>query len=123
MNVALWIAQGLLAVFALGAGAAKLVQPRAKLVERMAYVEDFSDGAIKAIGGLEVLAAIGLILPGITKIAPVLVPLAAVGLALVHIGAIIVHTRRKEFQVIPVNVIVILVAAFVAWGRFGPYAL
>lgn len=123
MNVALWIAQGLLAAFALAAGVTKLTQSRAKLAARSPYVEDFSDGAIKAIGGLEVLAAIGLILPGITKIAPVLVPLAAIGLILVHIGAIVVHVRRNEPQVLPVNVIVIVVAAFVAWGRFGPYPL
>ncbi|MGH3802780.1 MAG: DoxX family protein [Pseudonocardiaceae bacterium] len=123
MNVTLWIAQGLLAAVALGGGLAKLAQPRAKLLARMAFVEDFSDGAIKTIGALEVLAAIGLILPGITKIAPVLVPLAAVGLILLHIGAIITHVRRKEAQIIPVNIILIALAAFVAWGRFGPYAL
>lgn len=123
MNVTLWIAQGLLAAVALGGGLTKLTQPRAKLVPRMAFVEDFSDGAIKTIGALEVLAAIGLILPGITKIAPVLVPLAAVGLILLHIGAIITHVRRNEARIIPVNIILIALAAFVAWGRFGPYAL
>jgi hypothetical protein len=46
----------------------------------MTFMEDFTDGPIKAIGALEGLAAVGLILPGITGIAPVLVPLAAIGL-------------------------------------------
>ena len=121
MNIALWVAAGLLAVAFLAAGLSKLVQPKEKLAERTPYVEDFSAGAVKAIGGLEVLGAIGLILPGITKIAPVLVPLAATGLALMMIGAIVVHLRRGEKQIV-VNIVLLALAVFVAWGRFGPYA-
>jgi uncharacterized membrane protein YfcA len=55
-------------------------------------------------------------------IAPILVPLAAVGLALVMVGAIVVHARRKEPMNIVVNVVLIALAIFVAWGRFGPYS-
>jgi hypothetical protein len=68
------------------------------------------------------LAAIGLILPALLDIAPVFVPLAATGLVLVMIGAIVTHVRRKEHAVLRANVILLLLAAFVAWGRFGPYA-
>ncbi|HET7901849.1 MAG TPA: DoxX family protein, partial [Candidatus Nanopelagicales bacterium] len=74
------------------------------------------------IGVLEVLGAIGLILPGITGIAPFLVPLAATGLALLMIGAIVVHARRGERQPIGANIVLLLLAVFVAWGRFGAYA-
>jgi uncharacterized membrane protein YphA (DoxX/SURF4 family) len=77
---------------------------------------------IKARGVLEILAAIGLILPAALDIAPILVPLAATGLVLMMIGAIIVHSRRKETQALPINIILLLLAAFVAWGRFGPYS-
>lgn len=122
MNVVLWIVAGVLAAAFLGAGLAKLTQPKAKLAKQMAWVEDFSQPTIRLIGTAEVLAAIGLILPAIFGIATVLVPLAATGLVIVMIGAIITHARRHEANLIVVNVILLALAAFVAWGRFGPYA-
>lgn len=122
MNIVLWIVAIALALAFLAAGLSKLVQSKEKLAPRMAWVEDFETGPIKTIGALEVLGAIGLVLPGVTGIAPILVPLAATGLALLMIGAIVVHARRGETQAIPVNVVLLLLAVFVAWGRFGPYA-
>ncbi len=124
MNVVLWILAGLLAAFFLAAGATKLAQSKEKLTAspNMAWAPDFSPGVIKMIGALEVLAAIGLILPAALDIVPVLVPLAAVGLMLVMIGAAATHARRKETQAIAMNVVLLAVAAVVAWGRFGPYS-
>jgi len=58
----------------------------------------------------------------VTGIAPILTPLAAVGLLLIMIGAIVTHLRRGEARTIVVNVVLLLLAAVVAWGRFGPYA-
>ncbi len=123
MNVALWIVQGLLAAAFLMAGAMKLFKSRAELSEKMGWVDDFSEGVIKTIGGLEVLGAVGLILPGITGVAPVLVPLAAVGLGLTQVGAIVVHGRRGEMQNVVVSAILLAMTVFVAWGRFGDYSL
>jgi uncharacterized membrane protein YphA (DoxX/SURF4 family) len=88
----------------------------------MGWVDDYPDSMVKAIGVLEILAAIGLILPAVLDIAPILVPLAATGVAIIMIGAIVVHARRKEYQGLPVNVILLVLAVLVAWGRFGPYA-
>jgi uncharacterized membrane protein YphA (DoxX/SURF4 family) len=123
MNVVLWIIAGLLAAAFLAAGLMKAGQPKEKLAASgMAWTEDFSAGQIKVIGVLEVLAAIGLILPAVLDIAPVLVPLAATGLVLTMLGAIVVHARRGEGQGIVVNVVLLLLAAVVAWGRFGPYS-
>ncbi|MBK6870762.1 MAG: DoxX family protein [Kineosporiaceae bacterium] len=123
MNVFLWILAGLLAVAFLGAGAMKLSQPKAKLsASGMPWVDDFSAGQVKTIGALEVLAAIGLIGPPLTGIAPVLAPLAALGLVLTMIGAAVVHARRGETQGIVVNAVLLILAAVVAWGRFGPYS-
>ena len=122
MNVALWIAAVVLALAMLAAGFGKLTTAKEKLVARMAWAEDFSPGVIKLIGGLEVLAAIGLILPGITGIAPILVPLAATGVAIIMIGAIITHIRRGESKEILPSAVLLALAIFVAWGRFGPYA-
>lgn len=122
MNVFLWIVAGLLALAFLGAGAMKLSQPREKLAASMGWVNDFSAPMVKTIGALEVLGALGLILPAVTGIAPILTPLAAVGLLLIMIGAIVTHLRRGEARTIVVNVVLLLLAAVVAWGRFGPYA-
>jgi uncharacterized membrane protein YphA (DoxX/SURF4 family) len=122
MNVFLWILAGLLALAFLAAGLTKLTQPKEKLRTNMAWVEDFSPGVIKGIGGLEVLAAVGLILPAALDVVPVLVPLAAVGLVVLMAGAAIAHARRKEFPMIAINLVLLVLAAVVVWGRFGPYS-
>ena len=124
MNIVLWIIAIVLAVAFAGAGLMKLTQPKEKLAASgMGWTEQFSPGVIKAIGALEVAAVIGLILPAVLDIAPVLVPLAALGLVLMMIGAAVTHARRKENPMIGVNVVLLILAAVVAWGRFGPYAL
>lgn len=122
MNTALWIAQGLLAVVFLAAGSAKLLQSREELHDKTPYVEDFTDGQIRAIGVIEVLGALGLVLPAVIGIAPILVPIAATGLVVTMVGAAIVHVRRSELPMVIPNVVLGLLAAFVAWGRFGPHA-
>lgn len=123
MNIVLWIIASLLAAAFLAAGVMKLTQPKEKLATSgLAWTEDFSPGMIKVIGTLEVLAAAGLILPAVLDIVPVLVPLAALGLALMMIGAGVVHARRKEISAIGINVVLLALAAVVAWGRFGPYS-
>jgi len=123
MNVALWIVAWIAALGFLASGVMKATRPKAQLQTNMGWVEDFSTTQVKAIGVLEILGAIGLIVPGLTGIAPVLVPIAATGLALVMIGAAVVHVRRKEPQLVVVNLVLFLLVAFVAWGRFGPYPL
>ncbi|MCG2797260.1 MAG: DoxX family protein [Cellulomonas sp.] len=122
MNILLWILAGVLAALFLAAGAMKLSRPKEALASTMGWVESFSAGTVKLIGTLEVLAALGLVLPAVTGIAPVLVPLAATGLVLVMAGAIVVHLRRGEVQMIGINVVLLVLAAVVAWGRFGTYA-
>ena len=121
MNVVLWIAAGLLAVLYLFAGGLKLATPREKLLENpnMGWAADFSEAAVKGIGAVEILGALGLVLPRALDIAPVLTPLAATGLAIVQVGAIVVHARRKETKALPMNVVLLLLAAFVAVGRFA----
>jgi hypothetical protein len=121
MNISLWIVAGLLAVGSLASGAVKLIRPKEKLAASgWEWVEDFGAGTVKAIGALEVLAAVGLILPAALDLVPVLVPLAAVGLVVLMVGATITHLRRHEAQAIVVNLALLALAGFVAWGRFGP---
>lgn len=123
MNIALWIVQGLLAAMFLLAGITKSTQPREKLAKQMPWVEDFSTPVVRLIGVSELAAGLGLVLPAATGIATVLTPLAATGLVVIMLAAMVVHGRRKEYQGIVFNVVLLLAAAFVAWGRFGPYAL
>jgi uncharacterized membrane protein YphA (DoxX/SURF4 family) len=123
MNLALWIIAIFLAVAFAGSGLMKLVVPKDKLVTAgQGWAQDFSPTNIRLIGLVEILGAVGLVLPAAVHIAPILVPLAAVGLALVMVGAIVVHARRKEPMNIAVNVVLIALAVVVAWGRFGPYS-
>jgi uncharacterized membrane protein YphA (DoxX/SURF4 family) len=118
VGIALWVAQVLLAAAFLGAGAMKLSQPKEKLAKNMAWVEDFSQPAVRLIGAAEVLGAIGVVLPALTGILPWLTPLAALGLVLTMIGAALTHLRRKEYGNIAMNAVLLVLAAFVAFGRF-----
>ena len=93
-------------------------QPKEKLVKNMAWVEDFSQGTVRLIGALEVLGAIGVVLPALTGIVPWLTPLAALGLVLLMIGAALTHLRRTEYGNIAMNAVLLVLAAFVAYGRF-----
>src|SRR5258707_554946 len=96
MNIVLWIIQIVLGITFLGSGINKLARPRLALVGQLPYVADFSDSQVKGIGTLELLAAIGLIVPPILHVATFLTPLAAVGLILLMGGAIATPVDRRE---------------------------
>jgi uncharacterized membrane protein len=120
MNITLWIIAGLLAAAFLAAGLMKATQPQEKLAASgMTWAADFPAGAVKAIGVVEVLGALGLVLPAMVNIAPVLVPWAAVGIAVTMLGAAVVHLRQGEAKA---NLVILLLAVVVAWGRFGTHA-
>lgn len=114
MNIIYWIITALTALAFLAAGLMKLTQPREKLTPQMPWVNDFPQGTVRAIGALEVLGALGLILPRVTGILPALSTVAAAGLILTMIGAATVHLRRKE-PVTPAAVLGLLSAAAL-WG-------
>ncbi len=122
MNLTLWIIACVLAAVFTASGLMKLLLPKEKLIASgFGWAENFSPTAIRLIGVAEVLAAKGLILPAVLHVVPVLVPLAAVGLVLVMVVAAVVHSRLKEGPMVAVNVLLLALAATVAWGRFGPY--
>jgi uncharacterized membrane protein YphA (DoxX/SURF4 family) len=120
VDVALWIAAGFLALVSVGAGVNKLIKPKETLMAspQFAWAEDFSQQQLRMAGAMELLAVIGLILPEATGILPLLTPLAACGLVVLQIFALATHVRRKEFNLVGVNVVVIAIALFVAVGRF-----
>ena len=121
MNLALWITQGLLAAIFTGSGLLKATRSKEKLIASgQTGVAPFSTPAIRAVALLELLAAVGLILPWLTGTAPILTPLAAVGLAIVMIGAAVAHWSLREYkQVFAVNLVIFLACVFVAGGRFA----
>jgi DoxX-like family len=122
LNLALWIAAGLLAAVLL-VSTAKLFVPKEKMASvghAAEWVLDFSPGALRAIGTLELLAAAGLILPAVLDIAPILVPVTATCVALLFVGAATMRFRRGEKATIVPDLVYLALAAFVAWGRFGP---
>lgn len=123
MNIALWAVSGVLAVAYLASGGGKLILPKDKIARFGAsaqWVDDFSPGSVKAIGALELLGALGLILPAALDIEPVLVPLAALGLVMIMTGAVITRIRRQEFKFMLADLVYLVLAGLVAWGRFGP---
>lgn len=96
MIIALWIATVLLALVFLMAGVMKSTTPREKLVPRMAYMEDLSDGQARTVGILEFLGALGLILPAATGVLPWLTPVAAFALAVTMGFGTALHVKRRE---------------------------
>jgi VIT1/CCC1 family predicted Fe2+/Mn2+ transporter len=118
MNNALWIVQILVALGFTLTGLVKLTQPKEKLALRMGWVNDFSQNNIRVIGLLELLGAVGVIVPALTGILPWLTSLAAVGLIVVMLGAAATHLRRKEYAMAAITVVMGALAAFIAYGRF-----
>lgn len=124
MEIALWTAQLLLAAIFLATGLTKLTQPRVQLAAGpMGWAADVSDVEFRAVGLLEVLGALGLVLPGALGIAPLVTPLAAVGLALTMVGAIATHVRMGETERLAVPVVLLALTLFVAVEPFGPHSL
>ncbi|HVA24742.1 MAG TPA: DoxX family protein [Chloroflexota bacterium] len=121
MNLALWIVSGLLAAVFLVASSTKLFIPKEKLAKAPGggWVADFGAGFVKFLGAIELLGAIGLILPALLGIAVVLTPLAAVGLAVIMAGAAVVAFRRHAMNHALGNLAYLALAAFVAFGRFA----
>jgi hypothetical protein len=115
MEIAYWIVAGLLAVFYLGGGVQKLVQSREKLAPMMAWVNDHPMSLVRTIGAIEVLGAIGLILPPLLDIAPVLAVIAAIGFAILQVLALGFHLRRGEAKGTPLNIVLIILAVVAAW--------
>tara|TARA_R110000796_G_scaffold201671_1_gene317882 strand:+ start:1028 stop:1438 length:411 start_codon:yes stop_codon:yes gene_type:complete len=117
INIALWIAQGLLAVMFIMAGLMKATQPVEALTEALPWVANTPLALVKFIGISELLGGLGLLIPSIFRWKPNLTILAALGLALVMVLAAGFHASRGEFSAIGMNVILLGLALFIAWGR------
>jgi len=114
VGVLLWIVQGLLALMFLFAGGMKLVLPIVMLTQQTPLPGLF----LRFIGVLEVLGGIGLILPGLLHVRPGLTPLAAAGLVIIMSGATGVTMAAGDVAPALVPVVVGLLLASVAYGRW-----
>ncbi|MEV6928679.1 DoxX family protein [Dactylosporangium sp. NPDC051485] len=115
MKVAFWILAGLLALFYLYAGGKKVAQSKERLQPMMGWVDTVPMPLVRVIGTLEILGAIGLILPPLTGIAAGLAIAAAAGLVLVQVGGIAVHLSRGEGRLIGLNIGLLAAAAVTVW--------
>ena len=116
MTIVLWIVQGLVALAFLLAGVMKTFMPLEGLKKNMAWVGNVPAGLVRFIGIVEILGALGLVLPKLTKILPQLTIAAAIGLILVMVSAVVFHATRKEYSNIGTNIVLLLLAAFIAVG-------
>jgi putative oxidoreductase len=122
MNIALWIAQILLAAMFGMAGVMKVFQT-SKTKEQLPWTKDRSDGFVRFVGTSELLGALGLILPLVTGILPWLTVLAAIGLVLIQLLAIFTeHLPKKEYNVIPINAVLIVISVFIIIGRWALFS-
>jgi uncharacterized membrane protein YphA (DoxX/SURF4 family) len=121
MNVARWTAQLILAVVFAVSGTAKSTMSRSRMLATgQTGVAMFAQPVVRFTAAMELLAALGLLVPWGTGIAPVMTPLAAGGLCVVMVGAAWAHSRLHEPRNVAVNAVLFALAAFVMVGRlFG----
>ncbi|WP_020535657.1 DoxX family protein [Lewinella cohaerens] len=117
INIALWVAQALLGAMFLMAGTMKASQPVEALAESLPWVTSMPLGLVRFIGISELLGGLGLLLPSLLRIKPFLTVWAAIGLVAVMLLAALFHASRGEFSAIGMNVVLMALSAFIAWGR------
>src|ERR1700683_5153991 len=110
MTVAYWIVAGPLAVVCLYSGGLKGVRSPDQLRPMMGWIDTVPLRLVRTIGVLEVLGALGLILPPLTGVAPALALAAAIGLVLIQVGGISLHLSRGEVKVVGLNVALLVLA-------------
>ena len=123
MNAVLWLLQIVLALAFLALGLLMLTRSRERLLRVAGWVEDFPQPVVTAIGVLELLGAVGVVLPGVLGVAGAVVPVAALGLAVLLVGAIVTHLLRGEQDEVAAPVLLLVAAAVVAAGRLSAWPL
>jgi uncharacterized membrane protein YphA (DoxX/SURF4 family) len=118
VNITLWVVQILLAGMFLLTGVLKLTLSSEKLPSMMPWTADAPLGFVRFVGIAEISGGIGVVLPALLRIKPILTAWAATGIATIMVLSIPVHIMRGEFSSLGLSVMLLLMAAFVAWGRF-----
>ena len=119
MNILLWIIQSVITILLLYTGIIKIIYPREIIKVKLGpWIDDFTNLSLRMIGVVEILVGLGLVLPYLLHIYPFLTPLAALGLIWTMIGASMAHLKRKEYGFILINIILLIMALFIFFGRF-----
>jgi len=117
MEIALWIVAAIVALFYVPSGGMKVFNT-AKFTDSMPWAQRLGTPLVRVVGVLELLGAIGIVLPQLTGIgAPLLTILAAGALALVQLVAIGIHIAEKSFASLPINIAMVVLPLFVFVGR------
>ncbi len=121
VNLLAWVMTLPVAAIFVMAGSFKLTTPRSELLKnaQMGWIDNFGAVQVKVLGALEVLGAIGVVVPWAFGIMPVLTPLAAAGLGVMMLGAMVVHGLRREWGILPVNLVLATLPFGVAAMRFS----
>jgi len=117
LRIGLWCAQALLALVYIPAGAMKLLSPVAQVAQQIPWAGDVPEAFLRLIGVVDLAAGLGLLLPALTRIAPRLTVWAAVGSIALQVCAMAFHLGRGEYPVVPMNLTILAISAFVLWGR------
>lgn len=115
MSVVYWVAAGLLAVFYLYAGGLKLLRPRMQLEPMMRWVRNAPMAGVRVLGAVEILGALGLVLPPLSGIAPALALAAAVGLLVLQVLATVFHLSRGDTKDLWLNATLLALAVVAAF--------
>lgn len=117
LRIGLWAAQVLAAAVFVAAGLTKLATPLPELAQSIPWTADFPAAFVRAIGIVDLLGGLGLVLPAATRILPRLTVWAAIGCVVLQLLAMAFHVTRGEFGVLPMNMVLLGLTAFVVWGR------
>jgi hypothetical protein len=118
-HIILWVVQLVLAISFIWSAGVKLTQPISSLSAIWPWTGQISAIWVRVIGALDLLGAVGLIVPALLRIKPIFTPIAASSIVVLMVCASVFHIIREETSLIGVNVGFALMAAWVAWGRFA----
>lgn len=117
LNIALWVAQALIAVAFCMIGFIKLTTPIADLSQMMAWTGEYPEGFVRIIGLIDIAGGLGMLLPSLTRILPRLTVIAAMAATVLQVLAIGFHISRGEGAMTPLNFILLALILFILWGR------
>lgn len=118
MNATLWVIQCLLAAIFIIPGFGKITGSKQQHIADGHINSDASVIPIRILGVLEWLGCIGIIVPWLIGVLPVLTPVAAVGFFLIMAAGIINHILKKEYKMLPMLAVILVLAVAVAYFRF-----
>ncbi|RKR31335.1 MULTISPECIES: DoxX family protein [Paraburkholderia] len=117
LNVGLWIAQALIFAGFVVIGWIKLSKPIPELAAMWPWTGQLPEIVVRTLGIIDIAGGVGIFLPALLRIRPGLTVLAALGCVALQICALVFHASRGELAVTPVNLIFLVLATFVLWGR------